>query len=97
VPNHSSLSQTMEPGVYFGDVPIAMLPGWVVAVHIGTHGKPICCVMIDPDHAGASFRQDSWTWWEMHKDDATDPFPASFSPPALRLMPRAQVAASGAG
>lgn len=93
-----SLSQpaALPPGVYFVDVPIAMPPGWKVALHVDADG-PLCCVMMRPSHAGPTFVEDSWLWWNANADG---PSPASAFPPpgALRLVrPLGAASASGEG
>lgn len=75
----------LQPGVHFATEPIKLLPGWLVTIHYDRSMKPMCCVMIAPEHAGPAFYQDSWAWWEAHVDNPSAPHSPSFGRP-LRLV-----------
>lgn len=82
-----------QPGVFFVEKPITLPPGWLVALHLDENMQPMACVMIAPEHAGPSFIEDSWAWWEAHSNNPMAASVAAFGRP-LRLVP-SLAAASG--
>lgn len=86
LPNRRQHITPPQPGVFFISKPITLPPGWLVALHVDHDMKAMCCVMIAPEHAGPSFIEDSWAWWEAHLADPTAASVPAFGRP-LRLVP----------